>query len=76
MIYNSVTVNYTSSVVFNSLTFLSVSHLFYETPRFLYLRVLGYYFPLTQVTFKLKCIILLKKSFECVGGYRRLADWW
>lgn len=57
MIYNSFTVNYTSSVTFNSLPFLSVAHLFYKTPIFLYLCGFVYYFPLTQVTFKLKCTI-------------------
>lgn len=61
MIYNSLAVNYTSSVAFNSLSFLSVAHLFYKTPRFLYLGGFEYYFPLTQVTFKLKWIILLEK---------------
>lgn len=60
MIYNSLTVNYTSSVACNSLSFLSVAHLFYKAPRFLYQGGFGYYFPLTQVTFKLKCIILLE----------------
>lgn len=78
MIYNSLTVNYTSSMAFNSLLFLSVAHLFYKTPRFLYLGGFRYYFPLTQVTFKLKCIILLEKFWMCLsedrGGWQICGD--
>lgn len=74
MIYNSLTVNYTSSVAFNSPSFLSVAHLFYRTPRFLYLCVFGYYFPLACITFKLKCTSLLEKFWMClsedIGGWQ------
>lgn len=74
MIYNSLTVNYTSSVAFNSPSFLSVAHLFYRTPRFLYLCVFGYYFPLACITFKLKRTSLLEKFWMClsedIGGWQ------
>lgn len=77
MIYNSLTVNYTS-VAFNSLLFLSVTDLFYKSPWFLYLGVFGCYFPLTQVTFKLKCIFLLEKFWVClsedIGGWQLCGD--
>lgn len=74
MIYNSLTVNYISSVTFNSLSFPSDVHLFYKTSRFLYLCSFGYYFPLTQITFKLKCTSLLEKFRMCfsegMGGWQ------
>lgn len=67
MIYNYISVNYISSVALNNLSFLSASHLFYKTLRFLYLGVFRYYFPLAQIAFILKCTSLLEKFWMCVS---------
>lgn len=61
MTYNSLAVNATSSVAFNGFSFLSLPCLFCKTHGYLYLGGVGYYFPLTQVPFKLNYIILLEK---------------
>lgn len=64
MIYNSLTVNYTTSVAFNSLSFLSVTHLFYKTQRSLCLPL-----DATAPWYKqhLEFIILLEKFWTCLG---------